>query len=77
MAVQLPQVSRPRDANDRRRRNSVLVRAPHLELRADREALPFLFMLLEGTDAKIHLIYYTPDLEEARSRGQLGANAFH
>ena len=34
------------------------------------------YMLLEGTDSKIHLIYYTPELEEARSRGQLGANSF-
>lgn len=34
------------------------------------------YMLLEGTDAKIHLIYYTPELEEARSRGQLGVNSF-
>ena len=34
------------------------------------------YMLLEGTDARIHLIYYTPEMEEARSRGQLGANSF-
>ena len=34
------------------------------------------YMLLEGTDAKIHLIYYTPELEEARSRGQLNTNSF-
>lgn len=34
------------------------------------------YMLLEGTDAKIHLLYYTPELEEARSRGQLGVNSF-
>lgn len=34
------------------------------------------YVLLEGTDAKIHLIYYTPELEEARSRGQLGTNSF-
>ena len=34
------------------------------------------YMLLEGTDAKIHLIYYTPALEEARSRGQLGVKSF-
>lgn len=33
-------------------------------------------MLLEGTDAKVHLIYYTPEMEEARSRGKLRANAF-
>jgi hypothetical protein len=34
------------------------------------------YMLLEGTDAKIHLIYYTPELEEARSRSQLAVNSF-
>lgn len=34
------------------------------------------YMLLEGTDAKIHLIYYTPELEEDRSRGQLAVNSF-
>ena len=34
------------------------------------------YMLLEGTDAKIHLLYYTPELEESRSRGQLGTNSF-
>lgn len=34
------------------------------------------FILLEGTDAKIHLIYYTPALEEARSRGDLATNSF-
>jgi type IV secretory pathway VirD2 relaxase len=34
------------------------------------------YMLLEGTDAKIHLIYYTPALEEARSRSQLSTNSF-
>ncbi len=34
------------------------------------------YLLLEGVDAKIHLIYYTPELEESRSRGQLFANSF-
>lgn len=34
------------------------------------------YMLLEGTDAKVHLIHYTPEMEEARSRGQLGTNSF-
>ena len=33
-------------------------------------------MLLEGTDAQIHLIYYTPEMEEARNRGKLRPNAF-
>ena len=34
------------------------------------------YLLLEGTDAIVHLIYYTPEMEEARSRSQLGANSF-
>ncbi|HEX7362015.1 MAG TPA: DUF3363 domain-containing protein [Bryobacteraceae bacterium] len=34
------------------------------------------YLLLEGTDAKIHLIYYTPELETARSRGLVGTNSF-
>jgi hypothetical protein len=34
------------------------------------------YMLLEGTDAKVHIIYYMNELEEARSRGQLDVNSF-
>lgn len=34
------------------------------------------YLLLEGTDAKVHLIYYTPGMEEARSRGNLCSNSF-
>jgi hypothetical protein len=34
------------------------------------------YLLLEGTDAKVHLIYYTPEMEEARSRGKFRANSF-
>ena len=34
------------------------------------------YLLLEGTDAKVHLIYYTPEVEEARSKGKLRANSF-
>ena len=34
------------------------------------------YLLLEGTDAKVHLIYYTPEMEEARSKGNLRANSF-
>ncbi len=34
------------------------------------------YLLLEGVDAKIHLIYYTTELEESRSRGQLSVNTF-
>jgi hypothetical protein len=34
------------------------------------------YVMIEGTDAKVHLIYYTPEMEEARSRGGLRANSF-
>jgi type IV secretory pathway VirD2 relaxase len=34
------------------------------------------YLMLEGTDAKIHFIQYTREMEEARSRGELGANSF-
>ena len=34
------------------------------------------FLFLEGTDAQIHLMFYTPEMEEARSRGSLKTNHF-
>ena len=34
------------------------------------------FMMLEGTDATVHCIYYTPEMSEARSRGGLRAGSF-
>jgi type IV secretory pathway VirD2 relaxase len=34
------------------------------------------YLLLEGTDDRIHLLYYTPEMEEARSRGKLRVNNF-
>ena len=34
------------------------------------------YLMLEGTDAKVHLIHYTPEMEEARSRGGLRTNSF-
>ena len=34
------------------------------------------FMMLEGTDAKVHCIYHTPQMAEARGRGGLRANRF-
>jgi hypothetical protein len=34
------------------------------------------YVLIEGTDSKVHLVYYSPALEEARSRGQLCPNSF-
>ena len=32
--------------------------------------------MLEGTDAKVHFIRYTPEMEEARSHGELRINSF-
>jgi type IV secretory pathway VirD2 relaxase len=34
------------------------------------------YLMLEGTDAKVHFINYTPEIEEARSRGELRTNSF-
>jgi hypothetical protein len=34
------------------------------------------FMMLEGTDAKVHCIYHTPEMAEARGRGGLRVNRF-
>jgi hypothetical protein len=34
------------------------------------------YVLIEGTDAKVHLVYYSSALEEARSRGQLRPNSY-
>lgn len=34
------------------------------------------YLLLESTDANVRVIYYTPELEEARSRGKLRTNSF-
>jgi hypothetical protein len=33
-------------------------------------------LVLEGTDAKIHFIQYTPEMEEARRKGELRVNSF-
>ena len=32
------------------------------------------YLMLEGTDARVHFINYTPEIEEARSRGELRTN---
>jgi type IV secretory pathway VirD2 relaxase len=34
------------------------------------------YLLLEGTDAQVHMIFYTPEMEEARSAGRLKPNSF-
>lgn len=33
-------------------------------------------LILEGTDARLHYIYYTPEIEVARNRGGLRTNSF-
>jgi type IV secretory pathway VirD2 relaxase len=34
------------------------------------------YLMLEGTDGKIHFVNYTPEIERARSEGQLRTNSF-
>ena len=34
------------------------------------------YLMLEGTDAQIHFVNYTPEMEVARSQGQLRTNSF-
>ena len=34
------------------------------------------YLMLEGTDARVHFIYNASEIEEARSRGELRANSF-
>ena len=34
------------------------------------------YLMLEGTDAKVHFIPYTPGMEKSRSRGELKTNSF-
>jgi uncharacterized protein DUF3363 len=34
------------------------------------------YLILEGTDARLHYIYYTPEIEAARNRGGLRTNSF-
>jgi hypothetical protein len=34
------------------------------------------YLMLEGTDARVHFIQYTPEMEEARSRGEIRTNSF-
>jgi hypothetical protein len=45
-------------------------------LHAEDEASGRRYLLLEGTDAKIHLIYHTREIEEARRTGKLAVNSF-
>ena len=34
------------------------------------------YLLLEGTDGRVYYLRYTPELDEARSRGDLATNSF-
>ena len=45
-------------------------------LHAEDEASGRRYLLLEGTDAKVHLIYHTKEIEEARRAGTLAVNNF-
>jgi hypothetical protein len=45
-------------------------------LHAEDEVTGRRYLLLEGTDAKVHLIYHTDSIEEARGAGKLAVNRF-
>jgi len=45
-------------------------------LHAEDETSGRRYLLLEGTDAKVHLIYHTDSIEEARRVGKLAVNSF-
>jgi hypothetical protein len=45
-------------------------------LHAEDEASGRLYLLLEGTDAKVHLIYHTQEIAEALRAGRLAVNNF-
>jgi type IV secretory pathway VirD2 relaxase len=45
-------------------------------LHAEDEVSGRRYLLLEGTDAKVHLIYHTREIEEARRAGKLAVNNF-
>ncbi len=45
-------------------------------LHAEDETSGRRYLLLEGTDAKVHLIYHTDSIEEARRAGKLAVNSF-
>lgn len=47
----------------------------HGEEEAGREAGQF-YLLLEGTDGRLHHVYYTPEIHYARSAGELRTNSF-
>lgn len=34
------------------------------------------YLMLEGTDGRVHYVYYTPEMEAARSQGGLRTNSF-
>jgi gluconate kinase len=34
------------------------------------------YLMLEGTDARVHFVYYTPEMDQARNRGGLRTNSF-
>jgi len=45
-------------------------------LHAEDEASGRRYLLLEGTDAKVHLVYHTQEIEEARHAGKLAVDSF-
>jgi hypothetical protein len=45
-------------------------------VRGEEESSGRSYLMLEGTDGRVHYVYYTPEMEAARNRGGLQTNAF-
>ena len=45
-------------------------------VRGEEESSGRSYLMLEGTDARVHYLYYTPEMEAARNRGGLRTNSF-
>ena len=45
-------------------------------LHSEEESSGRAYLMLEGTDARVHFVYYTSEIEAARNRGGLQTNSF-
>ena len=62
-----------RDAADLRRLTTLEGR---ILVHGEEESSGHGYLILEGTDARLHYVYYTPEIEAARNRGELRTNSF-
>ena len=63
----------PMEVLDLTKTNSVTGR---VLVHGEDEQLGRSYLMLEGVDARVHFVHYTPEIEEARARGRLRTNSF-